>query len=110
MLKLACGLVALLSLLAAAALLWAAPGIGGDMPHGLAGWAAAGFAAFKVPATAILLLVFCAALVAAAMSVTELLLGIAFSVLAALVSFACLFGVLGSRYPGFEEWVIKILG
>jgi hypothetical protein len=109
MLKLACGLVTLLALLAAAALLWTSPGFAGDLPSGLAGWAAAWFDAFRNPGSALLLFALCALLSVAAASVTELLLGIAFALLASLVSLLCLLGALGAKFPGVAEWAEKLL-
>ncbi|HEX2612737.1 MAG TPA: hypothetical protein VHO02_03990, partial [Fibrobacteria bacterium] len=109
MLKLGCGLIALLALLAAAMLLWITPGFAAALPSGLAGWTGAWFAAFRNPGLSIWLFAFCTLLAVAAACVTELLLGILFSVLAALVSLFCLMGVLGARFPGVAEWVEKLL-
>ena len=110
MLKLGCGLVALLALLAAAALLWTGTGVPEALPSGLAGWAAAWFGAFRSPAVSVLLFAFCALLAFAAASVTELLLGILFSVLSTLAALFCLLGALGAKYPGVAEWVTKTVG
>jgi hypothetical protein len=109
MLKLGCGLIALLALLAAAVLLWTTPGFVAALPSGLAGWAGAWFGAFRNPADSVLLFAFCALLAFAAAGVTELLLGVLFASLAALLSLLCLVGVLGARFPGVAEWVEKLL-
>jgi hypothetical protein len=110
MLKLGCGAMALLSLLATAALLWTSAGITGALPSGMSGWVAAWFEAFLNPSVSVMLFVLCALLAAAAASVSELLLGLAFALLAAACSLLCLLGALGARYPGVAEWVTKTMG
>lgn len=109
MLKLGCGAVALLSLLASGAILWTTGALHAS-PSGLGGWAAAWLHAFRDPALSLMLFALCALLVAAAASVTELLLALLFSVLAALASLLCLLGVLGAHSPGVAEWVTRMAG
>jgi hypothetical protein len=64
----------------------------------LADWAAAWFKLFRNPAAAATLLAVSAVLVAGAMCVTDILIGILFSFLSALFAVLCLLGALGSQF------------
>jgi hypothetical protein len=101
MIKLGCGGLSLLCLLSAAFLMWQTPGFPEGLPSDLAGWAAAWFDLFENPLAALALLCACAAFAVAAASVTELLLGLIFSIATAAFSLLCLAGMLGASYPPF---------
>lgn len=101
MIKLGCGALSLLSLLISAVLLWQAPGFPEGLPGDLAGWATAWFTLFKNPLAALALLCACVAFAMAAASVTELLLGLVFTIATAAFSLLCLAGLLGATYPPF---------
>ncbi len=110
MLKLGCGAVALLSLLASAFLLWAMAGAAEVVFSGPGGWVAAWLEAFRNPGTAVVLLGVCALFAFAAASVTELLLSLLFSILAALTGLLCLLGALAVKYPEVGDWAERVLG
>lgn len=105
MIKLGCGAISLLCLLVAAFVLWQTPGFSEALPSAMADWAIAWFKLFHNPVAAVALVTLCVAFAVAAASVTELLLGIAFSLLTALLSLLCLFGALGAAYKPFAETV-----
>jgi hypothetical protein len=107
MLKLGCGAVSLLSLLAAGFLLWQAPDLSGTLPEGLGQWLEAWIDLFREPASAAMLFLLCVAIAVLAASVTELLLGLVFAILAAATSLLCLVGVLAAQYPSFAAWLEK---
>jgi hypothetical protein len=108
MFKLGCGVISLLCLLVAAFLLWQSAWFPEKLPE-LAGWATAWFRLFHNPVAAAILLALCVALAVAAACLTDILVGIFFSLLTALSSLLCLLGVLGARFPGFADGVVKFL-
>lgn len=103
MIKLGCGLLSLLCLLAAAVLIWQTPGFPEKLPTDFAEWVAAWFRLFRNPVSALTLFALCAAFAMVSASVTELLLGLAFSLVTAALSLLCLFGALGATYHPFAE-------
>jgi hypothetical protein len=105
MIKLGCGAVSLLCLLAAGILLWLAPETSGKLPDDLGAWVGAWIDLFRDPASAVLLFLLCAALAVLAASISELLLGLVFAVFAGLTSLLCLLGVIAARYPAFAAWL-----
>lgn len=109
MIKLAAGLFTALCLLAAFIFLAFSPTFPEHLPSDAAGWAAALIALFHRPVAAGIVLSLSALLAATAASVSELLLGLVFSLLAALLALVCLLGVLGARYPGFAESLLNFL-
>ncbi len=109
MIKLGCGALSLFCLLAAAFLLWQAPGFFESLPAGAANWATAWFNLFQNPVAALSLFGLCVAFAIVASSVTELLLGLLFSLVTALLSLLCLAGALGATYQPFAEAVESFL-
>jgi hypothetical protein len=109
MIKLGCGALTMLCLLAAAFLLWQSPEVPESLPVDLAEWATAWFALFRNPVAAAALFSLCVALAVMAASVTELLLGLLFSLLTAATSVLCLMGALGAQHPPFAESVKNFL-
>jgi hypothetical protein len=105
MIKLGCGLFSLLCLLVAAILLWQTPGFPERLPTDLADWAVAWFKLFGNPVGALTLFGLCVAFAVASASVTELLLGLLFSITTAALSIFCLLGALGATYKPFAEAV-----
>jgi type III secretory pathway component EscS len=105
MLKIGCGAVSLLCLLAAAFVLWQTPGFPEALPSALADWALAWFKLFRNPVAAVALFGLCVGFAVAAASVTELLLGILFSLATVVLSLLCLVGALGATYKPFAETV-----
>jgi hypothetical protein len=98
MIKLGLGIAATICLLAALVLLWQSPVFPERLPEHLADWAVAGFKLFRNPVAAALLLALSGLLLAASMCVTDILLGLFFSCVAALFAALCLLGALGSQF------------
>lgn len=98
MIKLACGILAITCLSAAAIVLWLSPGFPESLPIALADWAVAWFKLFRNPAAAAMLLTVSVLLVAGAMCIADILLGMFFSFLAAVFAVLCLLGALGSQF------------
>jgi predicted permease len=109
MFRLGCGTVTFICLLAATFVLWQAPDFPERLPSDLSDWAVAWFDLFRNPVAAAALVSLCVALAIAAASVTELLLGLIFSVLTAVISLLCLLGVLGAQYSGVADSVENLL-
>jgi hypothetical protein len=105
MIKLGCGLVSLLCLLVAAFVLWQTPGFPEKLPTDLADWVVAWFKLFRNPVAALALFGLCVAFAVASASVTELLLGIVFSLTTAVLSVFCLVGALGATSKPFAQFV-----
>ena len=98
MIKLACGILALVCLLAAAVVLWQSPAFPERLPERLADWSVAWFHLFRNPAAAAFLLTLSFVFVTAAMCIADILLGMLFAFLAALFALICLLGALGSQF------------
>ena len=109
MIRLAFGAVSTLSLLAATFLLFQSDGFPEQLPVQAADWVAAYFGLFHEPVTAAALIGLCVALAAVSACVTELLLGLVFSIATAAVSSACLLGFLGGHYPPLAEYLAELL-
>lgn len=109
MIKLMAGAFTALCLLTACLFLAFSPTFPERLPSDAAGWASALFALFRQPVGAGVVLSLSVLLAAVAASVTELLLGLIFSVLSALLALVCLLCVLGARYPGFAESLLNFL-
>ena len=103
MIKLACGILAVACLVATAIVLWVSPAFPETLPRHLADWAVAWFKLFKNPAAAAMLLSICLLMITAAFCIADILLGILFSLLAALFSVLCLLGALGSQFPSLAK-------
>jgi hypothetical protein len=103
MIKLGCGILSLMCLLAVAVLIWQTPGFPERLPSDLADWVAAWFRLFQNPVAALVLFCLCAAFAVVAASVTELLLGMIFSLATAALSLLCLVGALGATFKSFAE-------
>ena len=98
MIKLGCGILAVVCLLATAVVLWQSPVFPERLPEHLADWMVAWFKLFKSPAGAAILVTLSLVFVAAAMCIADILLGILFSFVAALFALLCLLGALGSQF------------
>jgi hypothetical membrane protein len=98
MIKLACGILGVVCLLAAAVVLWLSPVFPENLPPHLADWAVVWFKLFKNPGAAAMLLSVSLLLFASAMCIADILLGILFSLVAALFAVLCLLGALGSQF------------
>lgn len=109
MIKLGCGALTMLCLLAVAYLLWQSPGVPEKLPSDLAGWVAAWIHLFRNPVAAASLFGLTVALAVVAASVTELLLGLLFSLLTAAAALLCLIGAFGAQHPPFAESVLNFL-
>jgi hypothetical protein len=108
MIRLAFSAVSTLCLLAAAFLLLQSDAFPEQLPADAAGWVAAFFVLFRDPVTAAALLAGCAALAVVSACVTELLLGLIFSIVSGAVSLACLIGFLGSHYPPLAGYLERL--
>lgn len=100
MIKLGFGIAAVVCILAAGILLWLSPVFPEQLPHHAADWAVAWFGLFRNPAAAAVLLSGSLLLLVSAMCLSDILVGILFSFLAALFAIACLLGVLALRFDG----------
>jgi hypothetical protein len=109
MIKLGCGLLSLLCLVVAAILLLQMPGFPEELPIDLADWAVAWFNLFRNPVAALALFGLCVGFAVVAASVTELLLGLLFSLTTAVLSILCLVGALGATYAPFAQAVENFL-
>jgi len=105
MIKLGCGMLSLLCLLVAAFVLWQTPGFPEKLPTDLVDWVEAWFRMFRNPVSALALFGLCAAFAVVSASVTELLLGVIFSLTTAVLSVLCLVGALGASYKPFADSV-----
>lgn len=109
MIKVLCGAVSMLSLLVAGLLMWQTPGFAEALPVGKAEWILAWIELFRNPVAAVPLFLLCISVAVLAASVTELLLGLIFSLFAASLSVLCLLGVLANHYPPVVEYLEKLL-
>jgi hypothetical protein len=108
MIKLGCGILAVVCLLAALIVLWVSPVFPESLPRHLADWAVAWFKLFRNPAAATILLSSSLLLLAGAMCIADILLGILFSFLAALLAFLCLLGALGSQFDPVAKSLVNL--
>ena len=90
-------------------LLWKSGLTPEKLPAGAAGWLSAYFDLFHNPVAAAAMLAGCLVLATASACVTELLLALVFSALSAGLSFLCLFGLLGGRFPLFAAYLEHLL-
>ncbi len=109
MIKVLCGGVSLLSLLGAGLLMWQTPGFAEALPSGRAEWLLAWIELFRNPVAAVPLFLLCISVAVLAASVTELLLGLIFSLFAAALSVLCMIGVVANHYPPVIEYLEKLL-
>ena len=109
MIKLASGIVAVVSLAAALIILWLSPTFPEALSHHLTDWAAMWFALFRNPAAAAILLTLATLFLIAAMCLSDILVGLLFSFLAALFAFLCLLGALGSQFPAVAQSLERLL-
>lgn len=99
--------ISFLCLITAGLMLWQSHTLPDHFPHGAAAWLSAWFALFSNPISAATLLAGSFLLAAAAACISELLIGLLFTLFAALISALCLFGFMGSHYPMVAEHAEK---
>jgi hypothetical protein len=109
MIKLGCGAFSLLCLLVAVFLLWQSPWFPERLPSDAADWAEAWFRLFRNPIAAGALFSLCVAMALGVAVAGEFLSGLVLSLILAAASVLCLLGVLGARFPGFADGVIRFL-
>lgn len=90
-------------------LYWQSDSFPKDLPNGSAGWVEAYLHLFSDPFAAGCILVFTVALTIATMCITELLLGLIFSIVAAGATLFCLVGQLATHYPPLAHLLLRIL-
>jgi hypothetical protein len=109
MIKLASGILAGVCLVAAAVVLWLSPVFPEKLPPHLADWGLAWIALFQNPAAAALLLSLALLGLVGALCLTDILVGIFFSLGAALFAILCLLGALGSRFAPVAKSLESLL-
>ena len=90
-------------------MLWKAHVFPDLLPQGAAGWVAALYNSFHNPTTTLVFLTGTFLLTAAAACISEFLLGLVFSLIAATAAILCLIGFLGSHYPEIGEFIEKLV-
>ena len=100
MIKLGCGILAVACLLAAVLVLWSSPVFPENLPHHFGDWILAWISLFRNPAAAAIFLSTALAMLVGAMCLSDILVGIFFSLLAALFAILCLTGAVASRFEG----------
>lgn len=105
MLKFLLSCVSTLSLLTGGLLLWRTDFFPEKLPTGLGTWVAAFFGLFHDPFTALCLYGFTLIVAVGAWFITELVLGLVWTAVAATLSFLCLLGLLSVHYPPLYQYV-----
>ena len=97
-----------LCLITAGLMLWQSHTLPEHFPHGAAAWLNTWFGLFTNPISAAALLAGSFFLAAAAACISEMLIGLLFTLFSALISALCLFGFMGSHYPTVAEHAEKL--
>jgi hypothetical protein len=105
MLRLLINSLTTLSLLASGLLLWQSDFFPEKMPHGVGGWIAALFGLFHEPYTAMFLYGLTLLVVIGSWFITEILLSLVYSLVAAGLSWICLLGFLSVHYPPIYRYI-----
>ena len=100
--------ISFLCLLTAGLMLWQSHTLPEHFPHGAAGWLNVWFGLFANPIAAAILLAGAFFISVASACISELLIGLLFTLFSALISALCLLGFMGSHYPSIGEQVEKI--
>jgi hypothetical protein len=94
-----------LSLLASGILLWQSDFFPEKLPHGIGTLLAAFFSLFHEPFAAMTLYALTLFIVLGSWFITEIVLSLAYSIVAAGLSFLCLMGFLSVHYPPIYQYI-----
>ena len=95
-------------LIVAGLMLWQSHTLPGHFPNGAAGWLNVWFGLFSNPIMAATILAGSFFLAVASACISELLIGLLFTLLSASISALCLLGFMGSHYPSVAEHMEKL--
>lgn len=109
MLRFLISCVSTLSLLASGLFLWRSDFFPENLPVGLGGWLAAFFGFFHEPMMAMFLFGLTLVVVVGSWFITEIVLSLAYSIVAAGLSFLCLLGFLSVHYPGIHRYIQALI-
>jgi len=98
--------IATISLCVNGLLLWQSEGFPQQLPQNTVSWLEAYFHLFVDPLTATMIFSFTLLLALATFCITELLLGLIFSVITGIAALLSLFGQIAVHYPPFAHFVI----
>ena len=105
MLRFLISCISTLSLLASGLLLWQSDFFPEKLPHGLGTWIAAFFSLFHEPFMAMFLYGLTLLVVVGSWFITEIVLSLLYSTVAAGLSFLCLLGFLSVHYPPIYQYI-----
>ena len=105
MLKFLISCVSTVSVLASGLLLWRSDFFPEKLPAGLGTWVAAFFGLFHDPFTAMFLYGLTLIVVMGSWFITEIVLSLLYSIVAAGLSFLCLLGFLSVHYPPLYQYI-----
>jgi len=100
--------VSTVSVLASGLMLWRTDFFPEKLPAGLGAWLAAFFGLFHDPFASLFLYGLTLAVVMGSWFITEIVLSLAYSILAAALSFLCLLGFLSVHYPPLYQYIQAI--
>ncbi len=98
-----------LSLLASGVLIWASDIFPQKLPGTAAGWVSTWFDLFQNPIFAFFIFVLALTVVMGSWFITEIVLGLAYSLVAATLAFVCFLGFLSLHYPALEFTLVNLL-
>lgn len=105
MLKFLLSCISTVSVLASGLLLWRTDFFPEKLPAGLGAWLAAFFGLFHDPFAAMFLYGLTLVVVVGSWFITEIVLSLAYSLVAAALSFLCLLGFLTVHYPPLYQYI-----
>lgn len=105
MLKFLISCISTLSLLASGLLLWRSDFFPEKLPSGLGTWIAAFFGLFHDPFAAMFLYGLTLVVAVGSWFITEIVLSLVWSIVAAGLSFVCLLGLLSVHYPPLYQYI-----
>jgi len=109
MLRFLISCVSTLSLVASCLFLWRSDFFPENLPAGPGGWLAAFFGFFHEPMLAMFLLGLTLVVVVGSWFITEIVLSLIYSIVAAGLSFLCLLGFLSVHYPGIHGYIRTLI-
>jgi hypothetical protein len=97
--------ISTLSAVAGGILLWRTDFFPEKLPHGLGAWIAAFFGLFHDPFAALFLYGLTLVVLLGSWFITEIVLSLVYSVVAAALSFLCLLGFISAYYPPLYQYI-----
>ncbi len=98
-----------LSLIASGVFIWFSGIIPQRLPDSAAGWISTWFNLFHDPIFGFFIFLLVTAVVLGSWFITEIVLGLAYSILAGCLAFVCFLGFLSLHYPGLEETLVRLV-